>query len=60
MTVRCFSEVIQNPPPIGSIVTVKHSGIFSTGTLKEPVLWRERADLEAEFEAKNQVPFKSL
>src|SRR5690349_18733404 len=29
------------PPPIGATITVKHNGAFSTGTLKNPVYWRE-------------------
>ena len=27
-------------PPIGSIITVKHSGCYSNGLLKRPVFWR--------------------
>src|SRR5690349_13275634 len=46
--VRCHQQVIVAPPPIGSIVTVKHAGSNSNGRLKQPMFWRERKDLNWE------------
>ena len=46
-TVRCFQDVLRDPPPIGSMITVKHAGIYnSTGMLKQPIFWRERKDIQ--------------
>lgn len=33
--------VLDAPPPLGSIVVVKHHGVTSTGVLRNPVYWRE-------------------
>lgn len=41
-TVLCFKDTLDKPPPIGSIITVKHSGCHSNGLLKRPVFWREK------------------
>ena len=43
--VKCFQSVIDNPPSIGSIITVKHNGIFNNGTLRNAFYWRERPDI---------------
>lgn len=43
--VRCDTDITCDPPAVGSIVTVKHSGYYSTGKLKQPVFWRERKDV---------------
>ena len=29
-----------SPPPIGSLLTVKHSGFLKNGTLRYPFYWR--------------------
>jgi hypothetical protein len=31
-------------PKIGSVITVKHSGYWSSGILRDPYFWRERTD----------------
>jgi hypothetical protein len=43
--VGCPREILNNPPPIGSVITVKHSGFFSTGTLRHAFYWRQRPDI---------------
>jgi len=42
--VQCFQDVMENPPTLGSIITVKHTGCYSTGVLKKPMFMRERKD----------------
>src|SRR5438045_1808821 len=42
--VRCNQSVLENPPPIGTIITVKHSGNYANGRHKQPIFWRERKD----------------
>ena len=32
------------PPPVGSTITVKHTGCYNTGTLKNPVFWRVKSE----------------
>lgn len=44
-TVKCFENSLSSPPPLGSTITVKHLGAFSTGTLKNPVYWRSRQSI---------------
>jgi hypothetical protein len=39
--VKCPEVILNTPPPLGSTVTVKHQGVYSTGILKNPVYWRE-------------------
>lgn len=36
--------MLDNPPPLGSTITVKHNGCHSTGRLKRPVFWRQKND----------------
>ena len=33
--------LLDSPPPLGSIITVKHHGVYSNGILKNPVYWRQ-------------------
>lgn len=35
--------------PVGSVITVKHAGSYSNGTLKQPVFWRERDNSEESY-----------
>src|SRR5690349_8045687 len=42
--VECEQSVLESPPSLGSIITVKYSGISSSGKLKKPIFWRERHD----------------
>src|SRR5688572_26476968 len=44
-TIGCFHNTLENPPAIGSVVTVKHSGTFSNGTLRNAFFWRPRPDM---------------
>jgi len=44
--VRCFQDDINNPPKLGSVLTIKHTGRFNSGKLKDPFFWRERLELE--------------
>ena len=50
--VKCHQDVIENPPPIHSVITVKHQGVYSTGVLKFPTFWRERRDIEWNLQPK--------
>lgn len=43
--VRCTPKVIISPPPIGSVITVKHMERYSTGTLRAAHFFRERPDI---------------
>ena len=39
--VKCHTQqVLDVPPPIGSLLTVKHSGFLKNGTLRHPFYWR--------------------
>src|SRR5690349_18970288 len=38
--VGCFQQVLEDPPPMGSVITVKHNGAFQNGTLRHPFFWR--------------------
>ena len=42
--VGCDQSVFDNPPKIGSIITVKHNSLYNNGTLRHPFYWRERSD----------------
>ena len=55
-TVICDHRILNNPPKIGTILTVKHSGYYSNGTLKAPFFWRER---NTEDIILNQWPLQS-
>jgi hypothetical protein len=39
--VSCHRDILENPPKIGSTITVKHNGTFGSGLLKCPYFWRE-------------------
>src|SRR5690242_4664117 len=41
--VECPESLLKCPPPLGSIITVKHDGCYATGLLKRPVFWRQKA-----------------
>jgi hypothetical protein len=41
LTVSCNDQVLDKPPKIGSIITVKHNGYYQNGTLKQPYFWRD-------------------
>ena len=46
MSVGCSVDVLQHPPLLGSIITVKHDGYNTpNGAFKAPIFWRERKDL---------------
>src|SRR4051812_43372753 len=43
--VQCHQELLINPPPIGSQITVKYAGVYETNKkLKRPFFWRERKE----------------
>lgn len=52
--IPCFLQVRENPPAVGSVVTVKHTGYYSTGTLKFPYFWRARTDMTWEQVLRSQ------
>lgn len=52
--VQCSVDVLMHPPSIGSVVTVKHHGFTSNGTLKAPKFWRERRDMTWETSSKTR------
>jgi len=35
--IKCFYQVLREPPPLGSILTIKHNGHHKNGTLKNPI-----------------------
>ncbi len=43
--VGCHPEVVDVPPKIGSLITVKHSGYFKNGALRNPFYWRNQGFL---------------
>jgi len=45
VTVQAFQQIIQDPPKIGSILTVKCNGYYNNGRLKHPYFYRERHEL---------------
>lgn len=44
--VVCFQKDIDDPPSIGSVITVKHAGSNDKGRLRRPIFWRERKDIQ--------------
>ena len=45
--VKCHTQqILDQPPPIGSILTIKHSGFLKNGTLKNPFYWRSTGQLQ--------------
>jgi DNA ligase-1 len=54
--IGCNAEVCNNPPEVGSVLTVKHSGYFSNGTLRHPYFWRERKDISWKDISKEESP----
>ena len=38
--VGSHSKIIYSPPPIGSLITIKHSGWYKNGILRHPYFWR--------------------
>jgi hypothetical protein len=44
--VGCDRSVHDNPPSIGSVITVKHTGSYTNGTLKHSFYWRQRPDIQ--------------
>src|SRR5258708_5624655 len=36
--------VLDSPPPLGSVITVKHRGAHPNGLLNEPTYWRQLED----------------
>ena len=43
--IGCYQQIIEDPPPIGSVLTVKHFGYYQNGILRHPFYWRIRYDL---------------
>jgi hypothetical protein len=43
--IRCYPQVLEDPPPIGSVLTVKHFGFHQSGALRHPFYWRLLVDL---------------
>jgi len=56
--IQCFQQVINDPPKIGAILTVKHAGHYNNGRLKHPYFWRERNELSWE-QVKSQFAAKA-
>jgi len=44
-TVLCDQQVLEEPPPVDSVVTVKYTGTNADGTLKHAHFWREKPDI---------------
>src|SRR5687768_6019561 len=43
--VQCYRDMMADPIPIGSTITVKYAGVYeSSGKLKRPFFWRERKE----------------
>ena len=45
--IGCNSKVIDSPPEIGSIITIKHCDYFKNGSLKHPYFWRITTNQES-------------
>jgi hypothetical protein len=45
LVVACTESVLTNPPPVGSVITVKHSGFYKNGTMRHPFYWRVRTNI---------------
>lgn len=43
--VGCHRQVLEEPPSIGSVITVQHNGSYQSGTLRHPFFWRVRRDV---------------
>jgi len=43
-TVKCFQNTLERSILVGSTITVKHRGCYSTGILKNAVYWRHKED----------------
>src|SRR6185437_11300147 len=39
-------QILDSPPTIGSLLTVKHSGYFKNGALRNPFYWRSKEFIE--------------
>jgi hypothetical protein len=43
--IGCHQQTLQDPPPIGSVLTVKHVDYHQNGVLRHPFYWRLSFDL---------------
>ena len=41
-TVECAGNTVEDLPHVGSIITVKYDGCYTTGVLKRPIYWRTK------------------
>ena len=46
--IGCYPQILEDPPPIGSVLTIKHFGYYQNGLLRHPFYWRIRVDLSWE------------
>jgi len=53
--VRCPPKVVTSPPPIGSVITVKHMEEYGTGALRAAHYFRDRPDLTWEDVLKSKA-----
>jgi hypothetical protein len=40
------SNAFEDPPQIGSVIILKHSGCYANGTLRHASYWRQREDIQ--------------
>lgn len=55
--VGCFREDLEQPPEIGSVITVQHNGFYQNGTLRHAFFWKRRPDIR--WDDSNKRPIVS-
>src|SRR5689334_20460676 len=55
--VGCSQNVLDNPPSIGSVITVKHIGHLQNGVMRHVFYWRERKDIPSNLFPQKQTLF---
>lgn len=58
--VDCFQKDLDDPPAIGSTITVKHDGNYANGRLRNPTFWRERKETMEHFSIAANMPQKVM
>ena len=44
--ISCPSKILNQPPPIGSVITVKYGSLYKDDTLRNPFYWKQRFDIQ--------------
>ena len=51
--IGCNSKIINSPPEIGSIITIKHCDYYKNGSLRHPYFWRITTNQEKNSDEKS-------